>query len=215
MGDAVTKPSLIRQFAPDISCRRGRPWNWSSRSEPWGFTLLEVSIYATLLILLGTPLVSVILVSTRSTTENDTINRVNERNRAVLVRIETDVRECIRGSPVVADFGKSLTVTSVAGFDGTNPIPGPAIRYTFQPSPGESLNGADDNGNGLADDGQGIWSNVATGETIIIASGIDVLSSSFSLNGSAVNINLTSFGSMPPRNDVFGVTRSVMSSPRN
>lgn len=174
-----------------------------------------MSIYATLLILLGTPLVSVILVSTRSTAENDTINRVNERNRAMLVRIETDVRESIRGSPVVANFGKSLTVTSVTGFNGTSPIPGPAIRFMFQAAPGESLNGADDNGNGLADEGQVIWTNVATGETVVISGGIDVLASSFSLNGNAVNINLTSFGSLPPRNDVFGVTRSVMVSPRN
>ena len=182
---------------------------------PRGFTLLEVSIYATLLILLGTPLVSVILVSTRSTAENDTVNRVNERNRAVLVRIETDVRESIRGTPVVSDFGKTLTVTSVVGFDGTTPIPGPALRYTFQAAPGESLNGLDDNGNGLADDGQVVWTNMATGETVIISSGIDVLGSSFSWDGNAVTINLTSFGSMPPRNDVFGVTRSVMASPRN
>jgi hypothetical protein len=211
----VTKPSFDRQFAADNSCRGGRQCKWGRRSEPLGFTLLEVSIYATLLILLGTPLISVILVSTRSTVENDTINRVNERNRAVLVRIETDVRESIKGSPVVADFGKSLTVTSVTGFDGTSPIPGPALRYTFQAAPGESLNGVDDNGNGLADEGQVIYTNMTTGETIIISSGVDVFGSSFALSGNSVNINLTSFGTIPPRNDVFGVTRSVLASPRN
>jgi hypothetical protein len=80
------------------------------------------------------PLVSMVLVSSRSTTENDTINRVTERNRTALFRIEKELRRAIQGTVQVADYGRGLVFSTPVGFDGTALVPGPTMTFSLQPS---------------------------------------------------------------------------------
>src|SRR4030095_9833949 len=76
-----------------------------------GFTLLEVAIYVAVLTVIGAPLVSLVLTSSRSTSENDTFSRVEERNRTALFRLEKEIRKAISGTATVDNSGKRLIFT--------------------------------------------------------------------------------------------------------
>ena len=179
-----------------------------------GFTLLEVSVYITIVLILGAPLTSIFLVSTRSTQDNDTFNKVKERNRTALFRVETEFRKSIGGTATIIDYGRGLTFTSTAGFDGTTAIPGPTISYTFQMDPAEAWDGMDNNGNGLADEGRLVRRNATTGEEVVICSQINVSNSGFWLMSEGLYIWLTSFAPLS-QGGVYSVSRYMTIYPRN
>ena len=208
-----------------------------------GFTLLEISLYATLALLLGMPLVSMVLVSSRSTADNDTINRVTERNRTALFRIEKELRRAIQGTVQVADYGRGLVFSTPVGFDGTALVPGPTLSFSLQPS-GEGSSyykdpyyqdpyyrdpytqdpyytqpyypdgGYDYAGGGYVAEADLVLYNSNTGESTTIASSIDMNSSGFMLNGEGVTITLTHVGTLGTRGH-FQVSRSMTVYPRN
>jgi len=180
-----------------------------------GFTLLETSVYVALVFLLGTPLIQVMLASTRATQENDALTRVEERNRAAFTRIESEVRKSMGGSLAISNNSQTLTIMSTNGFDGTAPIPGDQITFTFRGFNGETVNGADDNGNGVADEGELVRTNLSTGEATVINAGFDLTSTNFALTGTGVTVTLTSFASIDRRYGTFSVSRSVTIYPRN
>ena len=180
-----------------------------------GFTLLETSVYVALVFLLGTPLIQVMLASTRATQENDAITRVEERNRTAFTRIEKEVRKSMGGSLAISNNSQTLTITSTNGFDGSAPIPGDQITFTFRGFNGETVNGADDNGNGVADEGELVRTNLSTGEATVINAGFDLTSTNFALTGTGVTVTLTSFASIDRRYGTFSVSRSVTIYPRN
>src|SRR5437867_2086853 len=173
-----------------------------------GFTLLEVAIAIAVLALLGIPLVSIMLASTRSTSENDTFSKVEERNRLALFRIEKEFRKGMTGTITLANSGRDLIFTSTSGFDGTSAVAGPNIRFFFTVDPGETLNGADDDGDGLIDEGSLIRRDESTGNQITICGGINVAGSSFALNGTGVAITVASFGTLASGGN-FSLSKSM------
>jgi len=180
-----------------------------------GFTLLEVAIYCAVLITVGAPLVSVVLTSSRATVENDTVARVEERNRVALFRIEKEIRRGLSGTFVIGNGGSSLTFTPTVGFDGTSIITGTNIQFTFRLDSGETLNGADDDSDGAIDEGELVRTDVATGTELIISGAIDVANSVFALNGSGVDVTVATTGSVDRRYGTFDVSRSLTVYPRN
>ena len=89
------------------------------------------------------------------------------------------IPELASGQPTFSNGGKTLQFTSTNGFDGTAPVAGPVIRYEIRLAPGESLNGLDDNGNGLIDESILVRVNTSIGEEVVLSSGINTSSSSF------------------------------------
>lgn len=179
-----------------------------------GVTLLEVALYTAVLLAIGAPLVSAVLVSTRSTREVDTVNAITERNRTIVLRIEKEVRRAIGSTVSVEDLGRSLALTPPAGFDGASIVPGVRIRFELRPAPGESVNGLDDNGDGLVDEGELIQRDVATGAESLLSRGIDLDASSFSQTSSGFRITLTNFGG-GNGGTPFRISKTVTVYPRN
>jgi hypothetical protein len=189
--------------------RRGR-----GTSRQGGFTLLETALYAALVLLLGTPLVSVVLVSTRSTKENDVYNAVVERNRAIMYRVEKELRTAIGASVAVGSEGMAITYTEPAGFDGIAVVPGPTIQYSMRPVAGEKFDGKDNDRNGLVDEGELVRTNTVTLEESVVAAGLDLNACRFTSTGNGVNVTFASFGTMP-KTGVFSVSKSGTIHPRN
>jgi len=185
------------------------------RSRQSGFTLLELVIYFTIVLIVSAPFVSIALVSARSTAENDTITRVEEQNRTALFRIEREIRKSLHGTAVISNGGSTLTVTSAAGFNGASVTAGPKISLTFRTSNGETLNGADDNGNGVVDEGEVARTDLSTGEVYVFVSAIDVPNSGFTLAGDGVSITVGSTASLDKKYGTFSVSNSLTVYPRN
>jgi len=183
--------------------------------ETGGFSLLEVAIYLLVMAIIGGPILAAVLTSSRATKESDTFCKVEERNRAVLTRLEREVRTCISGTLAVSNSGWTLTFTSAAGFDGTSAIHGPVITFTLQAAAGETVNGADDDGDQLIDDGELVRTNLATGEAVTISGGIDLANSTFALSGTGVTLSIGSFGSLDRRFGTYSALKSVTVFPRN
>jgi type II secretory pathway pseudopilin PulG len=178
------------------------------------FTLLEVAMYIAVLSLLGIPLISIMLASTRSTAENDVFCKVEERNRTAHFRIENEFRKGMAATVTLANFGKDLIFTSTWGFDGTSAVAGPNIRFSFTVDAGETLNGADDDGDGLIDEGSLVRRDESTGNQTTICGGINVAGSSFALNGTGVTITVASFGTLPAGGN-FSLLKSTTIYARN
>lgn len=180
-----------------------------------GFSLLEVAMYSALLLTIGAPLVSIVLTSSRATVENDAIARVEERNRTALFRIEKEVRRARSGTFVVGNGGSSLTFAPVIGFDGTSVVSGTNVRFTFRLAAGESLNGVDDDGDGAADEGELVRTDIATNTDLVIAGTMDIANSSFALNGTGVDVTVATTAGIDRRFGSFDVSRTLSVFPRN
>jgi type II secretory pathway pseudopilin PulG len=178
-----------------------------------GFTLLEIAIYMVVLLLIGIPLVSILLASTRSTSENDTFCKVEERNRMAVFRIEKELRKGMTGTAIIVNAGKDLVFTS-STFNGTSVVAGPNTRFFFTVAAGETLNGADDDGDGLVDEGSLVRRDESTGAQVTICGNIDVAGSSFALAGTGVTITVASFGALPAGGN-FSLTKSMTVYARN
>jgi len=178
-----------------------------------GFTLIEVMIYIVILAILGVPLVTLVLASARATTENDVFNKIEERNRTALYRVERELRRGISGTTGVTNGGLTLTFTSTIGFDGVAPIPGPVVSFNFVIADGETANGLDDNQNGIADEGQ-LERTDTTGLTYVVCGDIDLTSSGFVMNGLGATITAASFGALRGP-DQFSLAKTMTVYPRN
>ncbi len=180
-----------------------------------GLTLLEVLVYTGLMVVIGGPLISVVLVSSRGVAENSTMHQVAERNLISLYRVTQEVRIGLSNSVVVGNGGKSLTFTRPDSFDGTNIVPGPSIRYEFLLSPDELANAADDNGNGLVDEGRLLRTNLTTGEVVSLCENLDPAQSIFTWDTATVTMTVANIGRLSSANSFFGITRSLAMVPRN
>ena len=164
---------------------------------------------------IGTAVVDLLLVTTRATNENDVINRAAERTRIALRKVERSLRSSLADTVDIQNTGSVLVFTLPDGYDGAAVIPGDSIRYTFALAQGESNNGADDNLNGLVDEGQLVRENLTTGESFSICSDLDLNESLFALNGGSVVVTVVSQGFVPSRGATYELTRSVTVTPRN
>lgn len=180
-----------------------------------GFTLLEVAVYISLLLILGAPLASIAITSADSLVANDTVNKVRERNRAAMVTIAATIRGGIAGTAAVTNFKRTLQVTSAAGFNGVTVVPGPIIEYRLVPSAGETINGVDDDKDGLVDDGELVRANLSTGETYAVAGMVDLGVFGFEVAGEGVAITLGSFGKYADGKSTFAVQYRLTTYPRN
>ena len=186
----------------------------SSVSAPArGFTLTEVTIYVSVLAVVGLSLVSVVLASTRSASDHDIAAKVEERNRTAVTRIEREFRQAMTGTTVISNFGRTLSFGSAAGFDGTSIIPGPTVSFTFEIARGEIWNGLDDNGTGIADEGQ-LRRTDSDGATNLISSDIDLANSWFALNGTGIAVTVSSYGPMKD-GGTFRMTKTMNIQSRN
>ncbi len=100
-------------------------------------------------------------------------------------------------------------------FDGNEIVPGPRITYELKLAPGEQMNGDDDNGNGLIDEGQLIRYDPEEPEGNPICHGIDLAASRFELNGTAVDVTLAVSGFLPHDKSPHTTVRSLKICPRN
>lgn len=180
-----------------------------------GLTTLEVVVYCGLVAVIAGPLVSVVLVSSRGVAEHSTMHQVAERNLVSLYRITQEVRGALGGTVVIQNAGKSLQFTLPDSYDGSVILPGPTIRYDLQLSPEEVANAADDNGNGLVDEGRVVRTNVTTGEVTPLCENLDPAQSSFNWDGTTVTLTIANVGNLSSVNTVFGITRSLAMVPRN
>ena len=201
MGDRTCQPAGVR-LAPDAS-RHG------------GFTLIEVLIYAGILAILTLPISSVVMVSIRSTRENDALNRVAERNRVAVNRVAQELRPALRDTVTITNSNRHLTLTLPDGFDGTNVVPGAQVRFELEMATGEQQNGADDNGNGLVDEGQLQRRDLGTGEVVSICQDLDLSQSRFEFSGASVVVTVATAGRSGHGTNVHVLARSATVTPRN
>ncbi len=166
------------------------------------------------MVVIGGPLISV-LVSSRGVAENSTMHQVAERNLISLNRVTQEVRIGLSNSVVVGNGGKSLTFTRPDSFDGTNIVPGSAIRYEFLLSPDEVANAADDNGNGLVDEGRLLRTNLTTGEVVSLCENLSPAQSTFTWDTTTVTMTVANIGQLSSANSFFGITMSLAMVPRN
>jgi len=192
---------------------KGKNMKNSHRESERGFTLTEVCIYTCVLAIVGAALVSVVLASSRSAAAHDTTAKVVERNRIALQRIEREFRKSMTGTTTISGTAKAVSFVATAGFDGTAKISGPTVTFTFELAAGETLNGVDDNGNGLPDEGW-LRRTDSGGGNVIICGDIDVQNSSFTLNDPGITIRVTTYGPMRTGNP-FRVTKTLDVFPRN
>lgn len=172
-------------------------------------------VYVVISVGLGVPLVSAVLTSTRAVTEGNAFNRFAERNRVMLSRVAREIRAAIAARTTVGTGGSTLTITRAAGVNGTEVLQGPDVRFELVPTLGESVNGLDDNGDGLVDEGRLVRRDLASGDVAIVASEISLENSTFALNGRAVHVALTKFGRLGLAGDPIMVCSSITVRPRN
>src|SRR4029453_6195128 len=94
------------------------PRTRGGRTSQLGLSLLEVSIYLAVCVIIGIPLTAGTLTVSRSSAEGATLTMVQERNRTALQRITEDYRPSLEGTTVISGGGKTLQFVSVGGFVG-------------------------------------------------------------------------------------------------
>ncbi len=120
-----------------------------------GFTLLEVLIVAGLLTLTLGSAMEVWFHSQAAFADSVRQNVVGDTGRRLLTRLgaellETEPTVLLPLSIVDSNFVQFQKVT---GYDAGGKVLGPVITLGFQLETGETANGADDNGDGRADEG--------------------------------------------------------------
>jgi type II secretory pathway pseudopilin PulG len=189
--------------------------NRKSGTSIRGFTILELVFYITLLTILGGPLVMVAQTVSLSSAEGDLFSRLLERNRSALHRISAEFRNSLRGTAAVSPDGKSLAFTSHGGFDGAKALAGPMIRYEIRAEAAETLNGTDDDGDGLVDEGLLARVDGSSGETVVILGGLDAGQSTFTGTAAGVDIAITTVGRTHRTAHIAAVRRTATVVPRS
>jgi hypothetical protein len=180
-----------------------------------GLTLVEGVIYLALTIIITIPMIVVTLGISRSSSEGSTLVRVQERNRSAFTKVLDEIRYSIRGMAVVSGTGKVLRFTKQKGYDGVGPIPGSTITYEMRLSAGEIQNGADDDGDGLVDEGSLVRLDSAVAGEAVVVDTLDCSASSFATHGNQVAVTLTSAGAVLGRRTTGSVLLSATVTPLN
>jgi type II secretory pathway pseudopilin PulG len=120
-----------------------------------GFTLLEsaIAIAATLLAMSG--IYSIVLSTERLFSDQMKEHALEQAGRRVMGRATEYLRAAHPSTiqPALLLNSSYVTFQEVTGFNGSVVELGPVTTLRFELAPDETLNGADDNGNGLADEG--------------------------------------------------------------
>jgi hypothetical protein len=191
-------------------CQRGR----HRRPHPCaGHTLIEAVFYLGIILVVSAPIVSSTLVGTDAVAQTDGITRLQERNRSSLVRLVGDVRASIADTLVVSNT--SLAFTLAKEFDGAVIVPGDSLLYELDSDPTDPVNGKDDNGNGLVDEGRLVRTNQTTGDNTVLCSGVNLQGSRFEPIDGGVDVILSCRGGTKRDQYTMQVTRSVAVFSRN
>lgn len=125
-----------------------------------GFTLVEMTVAAALLVLLLSSALMAARGGMGAFRATQDASDVETRVRRALDRVVFELLSAARSELLPAyddldgDFGTDdLSFAKVIGLDGTTPLYGPVHRLAFEYAPGESNDGLDNDGNGLIDDG--------------------------------------------------------------
>ena len=180
-----------------VNPRRG-----DERQSQLGLSLVEVSVYLALSLVIGIPLTAVTLTVSRSSAEGTTLTMLQERNRIALQRIAEDYRPSLAGTTVVAAGGKALQFVALGGFDGATAQPGRTIRYELRPQPG------------VADTSVLVRMDLSTGQEVVIGGSI-LPDSSFAPSGSGVILTLATFGRSHGTVQASEVRRVISLHPEN
>ena len=161
--------------------------------ERSGFTLIEVAIAASMLgaILLAGALISRQGLQMLETTNQET--KVEDTVRRAANRI---LRELENTSAIVPDpdpaFVSDFVFTGVTGVLNGAPVPGDPSRLFWRLRPGEADDGVDNDGNGLIDEGEVVFTRdlgTADERTIVLVRGVPELLEGETLNGADDNGN--------------------------
>ena len=197
---------------------------WPRRAESSGgprcagLTLIEAAVYLALVGVIAAPLVSATIVSVRGISERDAVGRTEESNRVILFRLASDLRQVIASSVVVSADGKTITFQEPAGFNDTGVLPGATVSFEVRLAPGETGNGADDDGDTLIDEGLLVRREMTTGTEIVVAENLSYAASGFAaVDENAVSISVTSLGKYRRGDDIVQVqvSRELTLNPRN
>jgi hypothetical protein len=180
-----------------------------------GLTLIEAIVYLALTITLTVPLIVVTQGIFRSSSEGSTLVRVMERNRSAFNRLVDEFRYSISGTAVISGGGKVLQFTKQKGYDGAGPIPGSTISYEIRLGAKETLNGKDDDADGLIDEGSLVRVDKTLNKETVLMETLDCAGSSFAANGTKISIILTSAGAVKGKNSTGSVQLSATVIPMN
>lgn len=179
-----------------------------STARTAGLTLVELTIYMALVAILSIPLISVVLVSTRSLAEADSMTRLHERNRTTLFQLRREVRLALRDTLDV-DVGGTLRFTLPGQYDGFGPVPGDQIAYSFERRPGFPAYGS-------VVPGRLVRTNESSGESHVVTSELDLMRSSFTRDGDTLRVNLAHAKKADDADAaLFSIVRSLSVRPRN
>lgn len=178
-------------------------------------TLLEASVYIAVFAVVGAPILFMTVNASRATKETDVVSRATERNRVSLQRISSEFRRSIAGTASIDPFGKILTFTRSAGFDGSAATAGDVISYALQDDPGDPSNGLDDNDDGLVDEVVLVRINHSTGDQGTVATNLDYFGSGFTRSGNGVTVTITTAGPTGYGGQPTTVTQTIRLFARN
>jgi prepilin-type N-terminal cleavage/methylation domain-containing protein len=161
-----------------------------------GFTLLEVAVAASLLAVLMGALFG--LIGRTQDLEGYAITEADLRTRAraALERIVRELRDSGPSTfstlPAAPLGASSLTFQRAIGYAGGAVVYGPQERIAWRLSPGEVDDGADDDGDGLVDEGQVVFiRNPGTAEeqAVVLCDGVAEYGEGETANGLDDNLN--------------------------
>ncbi|MEM7232768.1 MAG: hypothetical protein AAF517_11360 [Planctomycetota bacterium] len=164
--------------------------------------LVEVAVYAGVLVLLSGPLVTVMTSSTKVVAENSAINLIAERNRLAMATIYQDLRGALVDS-IDTSTAQTLLYTEPEASSTGIPVPGITYQYSFAPN---------------ADGKDCLYrTNLNDGSTSLICVGVDAVSSKFEQLGAsgAVAVTLITSGELTPGGHTHSIQRYMVVAPRN
>jgi prepilin-type N-terminal cleavage/methylation domain-containing protein len=134
---------------------RRRRASHNGKAARAGFTLVEVTVSLAILSLIAGGAFVVLVESQRLFTEQMRLYTLELAGRRVLNRLGDELRSADPGSvlPLVVADSSFLQYRKVTGFAGGVVQKSPLVTLGVELAAGESMYGADDNGDGLPDEG--------------------------------------------------------------
>lgn len=184
------------------------------RGRPGGFAFIDVILYLTLLLIIGAPLVMIALSGYRSVGEGMRTSLVAERNRAISNRLTEELQGAISSTVSVLYEGRAIRFVPPSGFDGTGPIPGPAVRYEVRMDPAEQDNGIDDDNDGVVDERIIMRIEEANGSQTVVSGNVGA-GTSFSVSDGVVDLTLVTVAGVTGGGPPIQITRTTRILARN
>lgn len=153
-----------------------------------GFTLLELAVATALLGALSLGLMGLLTQAQAVEARAIVMADLRSKARAAVERIAREVRDSGVSTltpPPIAPLGSSgLTFSRASGHAGSTATYGTPWRIEWRPGAGEVLDNADNDGDGLVDEGKIVWieNPSAPVRTIVMCEGVSELAAGESAN---------------------------------